>query len=319
MMLTIATNGSLLWRENRLNLFDECPPYRVTVSVYGATKASYGDPTQRQGAWDLFVQGMNAARRAKLPLRMSIIVTEDNAHEEQAMIDLCEKWGLEYNVFSNMAPTIYGGGEVLTAQSEEAPGVGVGSSGHGEAPCGRRRRRSPTRRQNSSRTSAKPRSAVCMAQMAWREPMKPCQGSGSSRATVTALAKASMRSAKTVATRSPLVANRRERVALACGRHRRRQHRDPQGHVRGPGAGLGQPWLHAIPGARTLPARSDNQHPGFGSGIHLCYGAPRARIEAQAALGALIPYLGTARLVEDPPPYRQNTMLRGPRHLPVQL
>ncbi|MFJ5116775.1 cytochrome P450 [Kitasatospora sp. NPDC088548] len=70
---------------------------------------------------------------------------------------------------------------------------------------------------------------------------------------------------------------------------------------------------------RFDPARPDNQHLGFGSGIHLCYGAPLARIEAEAALGALISRLGTARLVQDPPPYRQNAMLRGPRHLPVQL
>ncbi|MFF4161267.1 cytochrome P450 [Streptomyces sp. NPDC001678] len=70
---------------------------------------------------------------------------------------------------------------------------------------------------------------------------------------------------------------------------------------------------------RFDPTRPDNQHLGFGSGIHLCYGAPLARIEAQAALGALIPHLGTAHLVQDPPPYRQNAMLRGPRHLPVQL
>ncbi|MER6106419.1 cytochrome P450 [Streptomyces sp. NPDC001832] len=70
---------------------------------------------------------------------------------------------------------------------------------------------------------------------------------------------------------------------------------------------------------RFDPTRPDNQHLGFGSGIHLCYGGPLARIEAQAALGALIPYLGAARLVQDPPPYRQNAMLRGPRHLPIQL
>ncbi|MGW3661187.1 cytochrome P450 [Streptomyces sp. NPDC005151] len=70
---------------------------------------------------------------------------------------------------------------------------------------------------------------------------------------------------------------------------------------------------------RFDPTRPDNQHFGFGSGIHLCYGAPLARIEAEAALGALIPHLSTARLVQDPPPYRQNAMLRGPRHLPLQL
>lgn len=119
MMITVSTNGSLLWRRNLLDLFRECPPYRVTVSMYGATKASYDELTQRQGAWDQFVQGMNAARHARLPLRMSIVVTEDNGHEEQAMVDLCQRWGVEYEVFTNMTPTIYGGGEVLNAQSKE--------------------------------------------------------------------------------------------------------------------------------------------------------------------------------------------------------
>ncbi|MBL1110340.1 cytochrome P450 [Streptomyces sp. 5-8] len=70
---------------------------------------------------------------------------------------------------------------------------------------------------------------------------------------------------------------------------------------------------------RFDPTRPDVQHFGFGSGIHLCYGGPLARIEAQDALGALLPLLATARLVEDPPPYRQSAMLRGPRHLLVQL
>ncbi|GAA2494143.1 cytochrome P450 [Actinocorallia cavernae] len=70
---------------------------------------------------------------------------------------------------------------------------------------------------------------------------------------------------------------------------------------------------------RFDPTRADNEHLGFGSGIHLCYGAPLARLEAQSALTALLPRLGTAELVEDPPPYRQNAMLRGPRHLTLRL
>ncbi|MGW2696304.1 cytochrome P450 [Streptomyces sp. NPDC001296] len=69
---------------------------------------------------------------------------------------------------------------------------------------------------------------------------------------------------------------------------------------------------------RFHPDRPDNQHLGFGSGVHLCYGAPLARIEAQTALRVLIPQLGTAALAQDPPPYRENAMLRGPRHLLLQ-
>ncbi|MEU4354155.1 cytochrome P450 [Streptomyces virginiae] len=68
---------------------------------------------------------------------------------------------------------------------------------------------------------------------------------------------------------------------------------------------------------RFDPDRKDIQHLGLGSGIHSCFGAPLARQEAQLALSELARRLVNPRLLEDPPPYRQNAVLRGPRHLPI--
>jgi cytochrome P450 len=67
------------------------------------------------------------------------------------------------------------------------------------------------------------------------------------------------------------------------------------------------------------PDRPDNEHLGFGGGIHYCVGAPLARIEAQVALTALARRLVNPRLGADPPPYRPNAVLRGPRHLLVDF
>lgn len=66
-------------------------------------------------------------------------------------------------------------------------------------------------------------------------------------------------------------------------------------------------------------ARDTDQHLGFGGGIHYCFGAPMARLEAQIALGELARRLVNPRLVVDPPPYRTNPVLRGPRHLRVAI
>ncbi|WP_327427037.1 cytochrome P450 [Streptomyces sp. NBC_01236] len=68
---------------------------------------------------------------------------------------------------------------------------------------------------------------------------------------------------------------------------------------------------------RFDPDRKNIEHLGFGSGIHGCFGAPLARLEAQLALSELARRLENPQLLEDPPPYRQNAVLRGPRHLPI--
>jgi cytochrome P450 len=70
---------------------------------------------------------------------------------------------------------------------------------------------------------------------------------------------------------------------------------------------------------RFDPERRDNAHLGFGSGIHSCFGAPLARIEAQIALTELMQRLEQPRLVADPPPYRPSPVLRGPQHLMIAV
>jgi cytochrome P450 len=70
---------------------------------------------------------------------------------------------------------------------------------------------------------------------------------------------------------------------------------------------------------RFDPDRKDNQHFGFGSGIHYCFGAPLARLEVQTMLTELVRRLENPRLVVDPPPYRPSPVLRGPQQLLVEV
>jgi cytochrome P450 len=67
------------------------------------------------------------------------------------------------------------------------------------------------------------------------------------------------------------------------------------------------------------PQRRDNEHLGWGSGIHTCFGGPLARLEVNVALETFLRRVKNPRLAVDPPPYRRSQVFRGPRHLLVDV
>ena len=75
--------------------------------------------------------------------------------------------------------------------------------------------------------------------------------------------------------------------------------------------------VHLLYGAAN--ERKDNQHVGWGRGVHSCVGGPLARLEVNIAVETFLRRVENPRLVVDPPPYRQNQVFRGPLHLEVQF
>ncbi|QDQ11980.1 cytochrome P450 family protein [Streptomyces spectabilis] len=68
-------------------------------------------------------------------------------------------------------------------------------------------------------------------------------------------------------------------------------------------------------------ARRDNQHLGYGHGIHYCLGAPLARLEGQTALATLLRRLPDLQLAVEPEElrWRGGLIMRGLRTLPVRF
>ncbi|MFE6196969.1 cytochrome P450 [Streptomyces sp. NPDC057838] len=77
------------------------------------------------------------------------------------------------------------------------------------------------------------------------------------------------------------------------------------------------PEVFADPGRLDL-ARADNPHISFSAGIHYCIGAPLARIELTASLGALLAKAPTLRLAAEPQ-RKPNFVIRGLEGLSVEV
>ncbi|MEV5611075.1 cytochrome P450 [Streptomyces sp. NPDC052225] len=102
--------------------------------------------------------------------------------------------------------------------------------------------------------------------------------------------------------------------------------------IGGQDIGVGDPVLVVLAAADRDPerfaepdtldlSRRDNQHLGYGHGIHYCLGAPLARLEGKTALASLFTALPDLRLAEEPDDlrWRGGLIMRGLRTLPVEF
>jgi len=85
MMIGISSNGSRLNNPEILELLTTRRPYRLTLSVFGATEDSYDGLTRRRGSFRKFQRGLAAAIEAGLPIKLNIVVARHNEHEVAAM------------------------------------------------------------------------------------------------------------------------------------------------------------------------------------------------------------------------------------------
>jgi MoaA/NifB/PqqE/SkfB family radical SAM enzyme len=119
MMIQISSNGSRLDQPRTLDLLTTRRPYRLTLSIYGATEESYDGMTRRKGSFKRFMRGLHAAHEAGLNMRMNIVVTRRNAHELGQMKAIAARYGIHAYEYANISPTIHGGAEVLPTQARE--------------------------------------------------------------------------------------------------------------------------------------------------------------------------------------------------------
>ncbi|MFG2845129.1 radical SAM protein [Kitasatospora sp. NPDC048296] len=117
MMIEVLTNGTRLPNPAVLEALAASRPYRVTVSLYGATVETYDSFTRRRGTFKRVMRGLAAGIEAGLPLQLALIVTAQNAHEHDRMRAMADELGLPYKEYTHMSPTIYGGAESLASQS----------------------------------------------------------------------------------------------------------------------------------------------------------------------------------------------------------
>ena len=97
-LISINTNGSLI--ERYAKLFDELPPTRINVSLYGADNDAYGRLC-RNDAFDKVMSSVKQMKELGISMRFNTIFTPENISEYKKIADISKEMSIP------LKPTTY--------------------------------------------------------------------------------------------------------------------------------------------------------------------------------------------------------------------
>ena len=127
LMISINTNGSLLDGEIRRQLLEN-PPFRVNVSLYGGSEATYRSMCG-QAAFHRVVENIGALEAAGVDVRVNLSITPYNRQDLGKICEICRRLGVHVKGTSYMYPSIrvnggeYGKGNRMKPEEAAASGV----------------------------------------------------------------------------------------------------------------------------------------------------------------------------------------------------
>lgn len=104
-IISINTNGTMIDRET-VEWLKENPPFRVNVTMYGASPAVYKKLCGRADGYDRFRHGVELLREAGISVKLSCSLTPYNASDLEKMIRFANDRNLIIEVASYMFPAI---------------------------------------------------------------------------------------------------------------------------------------------------------------------------------------------------------------------
>ncbi len=90
-VISINTNGSLL--ENYIKLFDELPPNRINISLYGADNSAY-KKLCRNEAFDKVLSSIKKIKELGISMRINTIFTPENISEYKKIVDISKEMNI---------------------------------------------------------------------------------------------------------------------------------------------------------------------------------------------------------------------------------
>ncbi len=107
MIVTVFSNGTRI-SDDIIKVFREYPPYRVEISIYGATPGTYQTITQRSGEFEKCIQAIHRLQKNNIPFELKTILMIQNRHEVFLMQRMADDLGVRFRFDPAIFPCLNG-------------------------------------------------------------------------------------------------------------------------------------------------------------------------------------------------------------------
>ncbi len=104
-LISINTNGSLI-NEETLQWLKELCPYRINLTLYGASRETYGRICGNESGYDRAVWALRSLKEAGIPVLINASMIPENACDLEAIMTFGKELGVNTRVSTYMFPPI---------------------------------------------------------------------------------------------------------------------------------------------------------------------------------------------------------------------
>ena len=107
MVVTVFTNGTLVTPAH-VELFRDCPPHRVEVTLYGASREVFDRVTGVPGSFDRAWHGIDLLRGGGVRLGLKAMILRENEDEIPALDELAREMDVPFRLDPLLSPRLNG-------------------------------------------------------------------------------------------------------------------------------------------------------------------------------------------------------------------
>lgn len=104
-LVSVNTNGTLIDREY-IELFRKHPPYRLNITLYGASDATYRRLCGADGVFDKVLAALRELKAADIPIKLNCSLTPYNADDLEWIVDFAHTAGVKLTLATYMFPPV---------------------------------------------------------------------------------------------------------------------------------------------------------------------------------------------------------------------